>query len=115
VYLESDDQATLDEWESAVSHALGISGSRPILGLLHDARKMERVPGPQETRARVWVLMAQARTHNVARWATVVAGPANYGMGRMAEALTGQLVDHERSVAFRVFTDMTEAEAWLRQ
>ena len=55
--------------------------------------------------------MAQARTHNVGRWATVVAGPANYGMGRMAEAL----VDHERSVTFRIFSDMTEAEAWLRQ
>jgi hypothetical protein len=85
------------------------------MGLLHDARRMQRVPGPEETRVRVWFLMAQTRAHNVARWATVVAGGATHGMGRVAEALVDQLVDHERSVEFRVFTEMAEAEVWLRQ
>ena len=42
------------------------------MGVLHDARMMERVLGPQETRVRVWFLRAQTRTHNVARWATIV-------------------------------------------
>ena len=84
------------------------------MGLLHDARRMERVPAAEETRVRVWFLLAQTRVHNVARWATVVTGPATYGMGRMAEALVNQLVDHERTVEFRVFTDMIEADAWLR-
>ena len=75
---------------------------------------MQRVPSPEETKLRVWFLMAQTRAHNVAKWATLVAAAANYGMGRMAEALTGQLANNERPVEFRVFTDLAEAEAWLR-
>ncbi len=41
----------------------------------------------------------------------VVASQAQYGMGRMAEALT----ENGRSVEFRVFTDLAQAEAWLRE
>jgi hypothetical protein len=111
VYLESDEQATLDEWRAAVKEALGSPDYRPGMSVLHDTRRAKRVAFPEEARVRVWFLMAQTRRHNVARWATVVEGLANYGMGRMAEAL----VDHERSVSFRIFTDMFEAEVWVRE
>lgn len=111
VVLESDEQSAMAEWQSAVTLALISDQFRPGMALLHDARKVERVPDPAEARMRVWFLTTQTRRHGVARWATVVSGPARYGIGRLAEAI----VDRDRSAEFRIFLDMAEAEAWLRE
>lgn len=110
VFVESDEQAAFDDWQAAVASALGSSAYRPGMGLLHDARRMERVPTLEEARMRVWFVVVQARTHNVPRWAVVVGGSGGHAMARMAETLTD-----DRSVAFRVFTDLAEAEAWIRE
>lgn len=116
LYIEGDDEATPAESEAAIAAALASPEYRPGTGLLHDARRRATgAPSAAQVKARVLFLVRQAHTYGVTRWATVVVDSASYGMGRMAEVLTTQLADSSRPVEFRVFTDLAEAEAWLRE
>jgi hypothetical protein len=114
VYIVSDEQAVLADWQLAVASALASGDYREGMPFLHDARLMRRVPDANELRARVRFGIASARAHSIGKWATVVASPALFGMGRMAEALS----DADPAVTYRIFKDfkdLDEAEAWLRE
>ena len=106
--LESDEMATLDEWKGAVDAALRARDFKRGMAVVHDLRRMFRVPTPDEARARLAFLVSRSREFGVSRWAIVVAGTAHYGMGRMAEFLS----EDERAVEFQVFREPAEAIAW---
>jgi hypothetical protein len=109
VILESEGEPTIGDWRAAVDAALAAPGFRAGMGLLHDARRMARVPSPREARARVDFLVGRCRRRGVRRWAVVFGADAQYGMGRLAEA-----VADSAGIAFRAFRDPTDAELWLR-
>jgi hypothetical protein len=109
VFLESDEAATFDEWKDAVGAALPVARTECVDAVVHDLRQMARVPSLREANARVQVLVQQSKTFGITRWASVVSGPENLGMGQTAEMLgAGELVE------FRVFEDLAEAMAWAR-
>jgi hypothetical protein len=108
VLLESDEHATFQEWTAAVAEALADPGFRPGMGVVHDLRRMTRVPTPAEARARVDFLVARSRALQVSRWAIVVAGAAHYGMGRLAEFHADKMPGQ----GFRVFRELEPALAW---
>jgi hypothetical protein len=109
VILESEGEPTIGDWQAAVDAALAAPGFRAGMGLLHDARRMARVPTPQEARARVDFLAGRCRRRGVRRWAVVLDADAQYGMGRLAEA-----VAESAGIDFRVFRERVDAEVWLR-
>jgi hypothetical protein len=109
VFLEGDEAATFDEWREAVGEALPVAHTECVDVVVHDLRRMARVPSLQETTSRVQVLVRQSKTFGIRRWASIVSGPANLAMAQTAEMLgAGALVE------FRVFEDPAEAEAWAR-
>ena len=110
VLLESDEQATFQEWQAAVDAALRDPAFRRGMGVVHDMRRLIRVPTSAEARARVDFLLGRTRAFQVSRWAIVVSGSAHYGMGRMAEFLTKETLGD----GFRVFRDLPEALEWAR-
>lgn len=106
VFLESGEEETLAEWQAAVRSALF---GRANLRMLHDARRRMRTPDVAEVKARLSFLIARVEMHRLGRCALVVGNQANYGLGRMAEAL----VETNPALDFRVFMEMAEAKAWL--
>ena len=109
VFLESDERATFDEWKDAVEAALPVARTEHAEAVVHDLRRMARVPSLREANARVQLLLRQSRLFGIKRWASIVSGPDNLGMGQTAEMLgAGELVE------FRVFEDAADAEAWAR-
>jgi hypothetical protein len=108
VQLESDEAATFEEWREATQRALASSSYRPGMGLVHDQRRVVRVPLAGEIEARAYYAAGQMRAHAVRRWALVVKGDAAFGMGRMGEALANDTVE------FRAFMEMAEALTWAR-
>jgi hypothetical protein len=109
VRLVSEEEATFEEWRDAIDAALADSHYSAGMAVLHDVRRMRRVPSAIEAQQRVDVLAARTRTSKVSRWATVVDRAALYGTGRMGEAFAGRA-----GVEFRVFKDPDKAEAWAR-
>lgn len=119
VFLESDRQVTLDEWTSAVDRSLSSNGYRPGMGVVQDWRKTKGIPEARVIRLRIDVLVGRTLARGVNRWAIVVAGDARWeivvtgdasrGTNRTAAPIGGR-----RSVEFRVFKDLAEAEAWAR-
>jgi hypothetical protein len=108
--LESDEDATFEEWAAAVDAGLRDPGFRPGMGLVHDARRMGRVPSPDEANRRVEFLQRRMERMKISRWAVVVASsrPAQYGMAHMAEAFADVA-----GAPFRVFKDdFPDAIAW---
>lgn len=105
IWLESDEAATFEEWQSAIEAALAHPDHRPGMGVIHDWRRLRAAPSTDEIRARA----RYGATLGPIRWALVVPGDASYGMGRMAEILTEQ-----HAIELRTFRDLAEAEAWAR-
>jgi len=112
VFLESDEEAIFEEWRLSLEGALTSSDYRPGMGLVHDIRRMGRVPAAAEVLARVYFLARQMRIYGIKRWAIVATGGAAYGMGRIGEAIVDDGPNAE--LQFRVFRDLAEAEAWAR-
>jgi hypothetical protein len=110
VLLESDEKATLEEWKAAVDAALRAPAFERGMAVVHDLRRMFRVPSPQEAQERVDFLARRSQAFGIRRWAIVVAGTAQFGMGRMAEFLS----DGAPGVDFRVFREPADAIAWAR-
>lgn len=120
VFLESDRQATLEEWTSAVDTCLASGDYRPGMGVVQDWRRTKAIPAAKVIRVRIDVLVARARARGFRRWAIVVAGDARWeivvtgdayrGTDRMAEPLAGR-----GAVEFRVFKDLAVAESWARR
>jgi hypothetical protein len=109
VFLEGDKSATFDEWKEAVETALPVAHTQCVDAVVHDLRRMARVPSLQETTARVQVLIRQSKTFGIRRWASIVSGPAALAMAQTAEMFgAGALVE------YRVFEEPAEAEAWAR-
>jgi hypothetical protein len=109
--LESDERATFDGWRTAVEAGLraACDSNAGVVAVVHDLRRMARVPSLREANARVAWLVKQSRAYGVRRWASVVRGLDNLAMAQTAEmAGAGQAVE------FRVFEDLAEAQAWAR-
>ena len=111
IFMESTDPSTLHEWKAAVDAALEDPAFRPGMPVVHDARRLFRVPTPDEARERVAFLRARGREAQVARWAIVVSGSAQYGMGRLAGFANEAAPP---GLEFRVFRDLEEAREWAR-
>jgi hypothetical protein len=119
VFLESEQQATLEEWTSAVDSSLSSHDYRPGMGVVQDWRSAKGLPAAKVIRLRIDVLVPRARARGVKRWAIVVAGDARWelvvtgdayrGADRAPEPLAGR-----GSVEFRLFKELAEAEAWVR-
>ena len=108
VHLESDEAATFEEWRDAVDAALADPAWRPGMGILHDWRKHRTSLPSAEVAKRSAYLAHNAARFGQTRWALLVDSSASFGMGRMAETLTGA------GTRLRVFRDPVEAEAWAR-
>lgn len=107
--LLSDEESSLREWCDAIDAAVESPWFRPGMPVVHDARRMRRVPDAIEAQERINVLAMHAGASGFRRWATVVDGTAILGVGRMGETLASDV-----GVSLRVFTDAGEAEAWAR-
>jgi len=106
VRLESSETATFDEWRGAVDAALADPAFRPGMGVVHDWRKQQAALSTEEVRKRASYAEHLAEL-GVTRWAILVARNADYGMGRVGQAITD-------GVQLRAFRDQVEAEAWAR-
>jgi hypothetical protein len=78
------------------------------MGIIHDWRKHATALSSSEVTKRSAYLAQNAPRFGGTRWALLVGNNAGYGMGRMAETLTGS------GTGLRVFRDPVEAEAWAR-
>jgi hypothetical protein len=108
VHLESSEGATFEEWRDAVDAAWADPAFRDGMGIVHDWRKLRAGLPTPEVEKRSEYLAANAARFGRTRWALLVDSAAAYGMGRMAETLTGT------GTGLRVFRDPAEAEAWAR-
>ena len=108
VHLESDEGATFEEWRDAVDAALADPAFRPGMGIVHDWRKHASPLPTAEVKERSEYLARNAERFGRTRWALLVDNSASFGMGRMAQTLTGS------GTGLRVFRDPVEAEAWAR-
>ncbi len=106
MFLESDEHATFEEWTAAVDASLSDPTFRTGMGVVHDIRRMLRVPSPDEARRRVDFLSKRMHETAIPRRAIVVPAsrPAQYGMGRLAEAVAETV-----EAPFRVFKDHLDA------
>ena len=117
VFLESDGQATLDEWTHAVDSSLASGDYRPGMGVVQDWRRTKAIPAAKVIRVRIDVLVARARAYGFKRWAIVVAGAARWEIVVTGDAYRGtaraEPLAGRGSVEFRVFKDLAEARAWV--
>jgi hypothetical protein len=101
----------IDEFRTTMTAIFRASSYRPGFGFLSDRRD-----APASTTEYLHGTVAFAAAHQKelagSRWATVVSIPVNYGLSRMAQNL---LEGQERYPMLRVFTDISQAEAWLRE
>jgi hypothetical protein len=105
LFVESDEQATLDEWKAAIDGALANSDYEPGMGVLHDTRLTKHFPSIEEAKERV----AFVQRCGIRRWAVLAGSQLGYGLGRMGEGLSSGT-----STQVRAFKDPAEAEGWAR-
>ena len=111
VWLESDEQATFDEWIGALNEAAAQPEWHPGMCVIHDARRMARVPSQAEAESRGPFVSRRTRALGIERWAAVVS---TAGAPEGALQLAALFADREAGWC-RVFTDFAEAEAWARR
>ena len=107
--IQSDKDATFEEWRGALDEALAHRDYRHGTPVLHDLSRIKREPSAAETKERVEVMMSRAKVYGFKRWASVVTGPATFGMTRMAQAFASG-----GPIEFRGFKTLADAEAWVR-
>lgn len=104
-------ETTPEEFAATMSAIFRSTPYRPGFGFLSDRRD-----APAATTEYIQRNVAFAEAHQEelagARWATVVSSTVNYGLSRMAQNL---LEGKGRPPALMVFTDIGEAERWLRE
>jgi hypothetical protein len=104
-------EATLEEFQATMIAIFRSTLYRPGFGFLSDRRD-----SPPATTAYLEGGVAFIELHQEkligARWATVVSSPVNFGLSRMAQNL---LEAKERFPTLEVFTDIHQAELWLRK
>ena len=112
VWLESAGPWDAMAWMGAVDASLAHPNFRPGMGLVHDRRGLRLPEGPatREVGMALGFVRSRAARIGKARWAIVVADPANFGVGRMA-----QMMAEGTGLTIGVFRDLAEAEAWVRQ
>jgi hypothetical protein len=106
VRLESSEPVTFAEWKAAVDAALASTGYRPDMGVLHDQRRLRDAPSTEEGKTRA----AYVAALGIRRWAVLAGNDVQYGMARLADALSSGT-----STEIRAFRDPAEAEAWARE
>jgi hypothetical protein len=111
LFLDSDRGATFEGWSKAVEAGLRAARDtgQGVVAVVHDLRRMARVPSLREAHARVALLVRESKAFGVRRWASVVGGPENLEMAQTAE-----MFGAGEAVEFRVFEDLADAEAWAR-
>jgi hypothetical protein len=109
VFLESGEDATFPEWRQAIEGFLAHPGYRPGMGVIHDWRRLLKAPATPDIIARSSYVKGIPPLKGT-RWAFVVGSLAAFGVARMAQILT-----EESSLELRVFRDMAQAEAWVRE
>lgn len=111
VMLTYDDRdTTFGEWAAALDQILAHPDFEPEYGFLSDRRLAPAPPTTENVKNSVAYLHSQDRLKHV-RWATVVDGTADFGMGRMSELLAQGYSDGR--VTIRVFRDLHTAREWL--
>ncbi len=108
VRLHYTGNPSFEEWESTVTAVLRDPDYRPGFAFLADRRHLES-PTADYIRSIIDFIKDHPAEFAGGRWTVVVGGPASYGMVRMAQAL-GEGIP----VPIQVFTDIDEAERWLR-
>ena len=108
VYLESSEGATFEEWRDAVDAAWSAPDFQAGMGIVHDWRKLRAGLPTAEVEKRSDYLVNNAARFGRTRWALLVDNTVAFGMGRMAETLTGS------GTGLRVFRDPVEADVWAR-
>ena len=108
VYMTMTGVTSFEEWERAMLAALADPSYRPGFGFLIDRRA---APSPTSDFIRRVVSFNKVHQGELGggRRAVVVGSTADYGMGRMAEILS-----ESSSSPINVFTDIDEAQRWLR-
>jgi SpoIIAA-like len=107
VILESDEGVTFDEWKTALDAAFAEPGAAPKTAIVHDLRRMARVPAAAEAAERAQLVLWRSGAFAIRKWAVVVTPGMQGRMTHMAEAFT-----RRGDVEFRAFTDLAEAKIW---
>jgi hypothetical protein len=107
IVLNSEGDATFEEWKTAVRAALASAESATVSGVVHDSRRATRILSLEEAKERVAFLQQQSRISGIQRWAVVVTGIIQVGMARWGESFQAETVER-----FRTFEDLDEARAW---
>jgi hypothetical protein len=101
------------EWTAVLDQVLKDSRHQPGMGILMDRRAITNTQNTAMITAGVDYFETRAALLGACRYATVVSDLSAYGMGRMMEQLTE--ARRRAAVEVRAFTDIGEAEQWLRQ
>ena len=97
------------EWVDVMDHILRDPDHEPGMGFLMDRRLVTNTPTTPMIRVATEFFLARAAQLGRCRYASVVSDLAAYGMARMKSLLAENQV-----VTVQAFTDLAEAERWLR-
>jgi hypothetical protein len=102
-------EPSFDEWAECMRAIVGDPRFRPGFSFLSDRRG---IPALSTGFVRLCVDFLSGYSEEVggSRWAVVIDSPAAYGMMRVAQVLASEVTSH-----IEIFTDIDEAEAWLRR
>ena len=108
VTLHYAEDPPFEVWAAAMDAVLRDPAFRPGYGLLMDRSRLTTAPEREYIVGVVDYVQRHASQLGGGRVATLVNRPAAYGMARMA-----QLLLDDTPQATRVFTELSEALAWL--
>jgi hypothetical protein len=100
---------SFDEWKATMEAIFAHPDYRPGFNFLGDRRAVRTPPERSYFERTVEFTNAHADQVRGARWATLVATPAGYGMARVAQVLAD-----EGPIEVGVFTELSAAMGWLR-
>jgi hypothetical protein len=107
VHITYPANPTYEEWAAMMEAVFQEPRYAPGWSFLGDRRAVEEAPSKDFVECAVGFVRRHQPQLAGARWASVVSGPAAYGMIRMGQTLA------EDSLMVGVFTDMEEAREWL--
>ena len=99
---------TIEQWQAAMLAIFADPRYRPGFAFLADRRAASTAPDRAYIEGTIAFGEAHAAQLKGARWATLVATPASYGMARM-----GQSRGEGGPVDLGAFTDLAAAMRWL--
>jgi hypothetical protein len=109
VYIAYPSNPTYEEWAAMMEAIFQEAQYAPGWGFLADRRSLTEAPSKDFIESALRFVSSHQTELAGARWASVVSGPAAYGMVRMGQALADELLK------VGVFTDLGEAREWLER